>query len=370
MAKRSAKSMADEIEAETLSDKTATKETKIHRRDLLPTGSTLLNLACSDNPFGGFLKGKYYWLVGGSTSGKTFFSMTCFAEACSHPSFKNYRIIYDNVEDGMLMDVDRLFGSEVKRKIEAPATDKDGDVMSFSIEDFQYNVDDAIKKGKPFIYVLDSMDSLSSHAEVKKFEEHKKAHREDKKSPGSYGDGKAKKNSEGLRKIINGLKKTGSILIIISQTRADLGYGPSTKKPSGGEALKFYACLEIWTAVLGSVGKTVKGKDRKIGTMVGIQTKKNRITGKNREIETVIYPSYGIDDIGSCIDYLVSEKWWEKETKTSIIAKEFELTATRAKLINHIEKNNLENELKSICGKCWKEIDKLCEVPRKKRYGG
>ena len=28
-----------------------------------------------------------------------------------------------------------------------------------------------------------------------------------------------------------------------------------------------------------------------------------------------IYPSYGIDDIGSCIDYLVKEAWWEKKEK-------------------------------------------------------
>ena len=76
---------------------------KVSRRDLLSTGSTLLNLACSENPFGGFLKGKYYLLVGDSDSGKTFLSMSCFAEAMIQKPFKNYRLIYDYVEDGMLM---------------------------------------------------------------------------------------------------------------------------------------------------------------------------------------------------------------------------------------------------------------------------
>ena len=95
--------------------------------------------------------------------------------------------------------------------------------------------------------------------------------------------------------------------------------------------------------------------------------KKNRITGQQGEAEIDIYPSLGIDDLGSCVDYLVSEGWWAMK-KQSIVAVEFELTATREKLIAHIEKNNLEKELQSITGKCWKEIQEACSFNRKKKY--
>ena len=340
---------------------------KVSRRDLLSTGSALLNLACSDNPFGGFLKGKYYFIVGDSTSGKTFLSMTCFAEAMINKHFKDHRLIYDNVEDGMLMDVERLFGKAVAERIEPPAQDKDGPVFSTIIEEFYYHLDDALKKGEPFIYVLDSMDGLSSEYEGEKFDAHKEAHRKGTQSPGSYGDGKAKINSGNLRHIVNRISKTASILIILSQTRDNFGPGFDKKTRSGGHALKFYATVEIWSRITGQIKKTVKGRPRNVGVHVGLRFRKNRITGKLREVEVDIYPSYGIDDIGTCVDYLVEEGWWEKK-KQSIEAGEFDVTMTRDKLIQTIEKEGWENELRSIVGKCWKEIEAASAPVRKTKY--
>jgi len=340
---------------------------KPSRRNLLSSGSTLLNLACSDNAFGAFLKGKYYLFVGASTAGKTFLSMTCFAEASINKQFKDYRLIYDNVEDGMEMDVEGLFGSGVAKRLEPPSM-KDGEPEhSFTIEEFYYNLDDALKKGKPFIYVLDSMDGLSSEQEGEKFEQHKKAYEEEKKAPGSYGDGKAKKNSEMLRKTLKGIRDSGSILIIVSQTRDNLKPGFQPKTRSGGHALRFYATVEIWASIAETLKKTVKGKDRQIGVRTKLKIEKNRITGKKREIEIEIYPDYGMDDIGSCIDYLIDEKWWGKE-KQSIVAEEIKFTGTRPKLIQHIEEKGLENEVRSIVGKCWKSIDDACSLNRKKKY--
>ena len=341
------------------------------RKNLLSTGSTLLNLACSGNPFGGFLKGKYYFIVGDSASGKTFLSLTCFAEALGNKHFKDYRLIYDNIEDGCLIDIDSLFGEKVADRIEPPALSKEhAPIYSYTIEEFYYHVDDALGKGKPFIYVLDSMDGLSSEAEGDKFEQHKKAHREGKSAPGSYGDGKAKKNSEGLRKVVNELRKSGSILIILSQTRDNLGFGFEKKSRSGGRSLRFYTTVEFWSSVIKSIKKTIKGKKREIGNRIAIQIKKNRITGKKYTIEIDIFPEYGFDDIGSCVDYLVDEEWWDLPPKSSIItAPEFDIEGKREKIIKHIENNNLENELKTIVGKCWKSIEEACSLKRKKKYG-
>lgn len=341
---------------------------KVNRRNLLSTGSTLLNLACSGNAFGGFAKGKYYLLVGDSTSGKTFISMTCFAEAQKSKAFQDYRLIYDNVEDGCLMDVEGLFGKAVAERLEFPDREADGSPkFSGTIEEFYYNLDDAVKKGKPFIYVLDSMDGLSSDYEGEKFEAHKKAHEKGTTSPGSYGDGKARKNSEGLRQVLSGLRNTGSILIIIAQTRDNLGSGFTRKTRSGGHALKFYTTVEIWSRVIGQITRKVRGKDRGIGVSVRLQIKKNRITGKTGSVDISIYPTYGIDDIGNCVDYLVEEGWWKK-VKNSIEAGEFDVTATRDKLIRMIEENGWEPEMRSAVGSCWKEIEELSTPERKPRF--
>jgi len=361
------------------------KTIKVTRRDLLSTGSTLLNLACSDNPFGGFLKGQYYFLVGDSASGKTFLSMTCFAEAVLNKQFNDYRFIYDNVENGCLMDVKGLFGKAVESRIEYPGgRNKEGvPVFSTTIEEFYYNLDDAVKVGKPFIYVLDSMDALTSEYEGKKFDQNKKAFvkrrrrgeapvkdegaEKEEEVTGSYGDGKAKKNSENIRIAINSLRKSGSILILLSQTRDNFASYGEKKTRAGGRALKFYATVEIWSRVLGQIHKTINGKKRSIGVNVGLTIKKNRITGKTYSVETDIYPSYGIDDVGTCVDYLVEEKHWATE-KQSIVASEFDVTATRDKLIRVIEERKLENELRTVVGKIWREIEEASKPQRKARY--
>lgn len=348
-------------------------EIKNNKKLLLSSGSTLLNLACSNRYSGAFLPGRYYLIVGDSTSGKTFLSMSCFAEAVQNSNFKHYRLIYDNVEDGCLIDLSKLFNETVAKSVAPPRVDED-DVPYYSstIEEFYYHLDDAVKRarkdGVPFLYVLDSMDSLSSEFEQDKFDQQKKASRLGKDSTGSMGDGKAKKNSEGLRRALRGLRDTNSILIVISQTRDNLGFGFSSKTRSGGHSLRFYASVEIWTSVSSKIKKTVCGKSRGIGVHIKAEVKKNRITGETHNIGLDIYPTYGIDDIGSNIDYLLSEGWWRK-TGLKISAVEFKVALSRDKLIEYVEKRNLQRTLQKIVAKCWKNIAHSCALTnRRKKY--
>jgi RecA/RadA recombinase len=340
---------------------------------LLGTGSTLLNLACSGKARGGFAKGKYILLVGDSESGKTWLSLTCLAEAASTPTFNNYRFIYDNGEDGALMDIARYFGNTVAERLEAPNYEADGATPRYSetVEEFYVNVDSAIQRASadkaPFIYILDSENSLSSISEHDKFDEVRDAVEKGKDATGSYGDGKAKAHSSNLRRLIRPLSRTGSILIIISQTRDNLGFGFEKKIRSGGRALKFYATLEIWTSVKEVLKKTVKGKPRQIGVVVSAQVKKNRLTGKKASVSIPIYHSFGIDDVGSCIDYLIDEGVW-KNRKGSIDAPQFNVVLQREKLVAHIEENSMESDLRQLVESTWQEIDEACSVKRKVRY--
>ena len=333
-------------------------------KDFLSTGSTLLNLACTGFPDRGFIKGRYCFLVGDTTSGKTWLSLTCLAEASVNHNFDGYRFIYDNAEDGALMDIEKFFGKEVAERLEPPWKG-----FSNTIEDFYFNVDDAIKGGMPFIYILDSMDSLSSESEADKFDKTKKAYREGKETTGSYGDGKAKVNSGMLRRVIGKpLLDSGSILIIINQTRDNIGALPfqSKKTRSGGHALDFYACLEMWSSVVGRIAKTVRNKKRQLGINCKIQIKKNRITGRERAVIIPIYHSFGIDDIGSCVDYLLDEEYWKKGKE--IKAKGLGIKGSRDKLIRIIEHQGLEKDLRELVGDVWNEIEDACVVKRKKRY--
>jgi RecA/RadA recombinase len=335
--------------------------------DYVSTGSTLLNLAISGNPYQGFAKGHYYRFVGDSASGKTWLCLTCFAEAMQNPNFQNHRIIYDDVEGGALMDMGRFFGNTVAGKIEPPRM-KDGEpVHSYFIEDFYYHVDDAFKDGRPFIYVLDSMDGLTSIAEETKFDENKEAYRKGRKQTGSYGD-KAKKNSGDMHKVIGRLKKTESILIVISQTRDNLSPMSMAKKTcSGGHSLLFYAGLEIWSSIKGPIEKTVKGKKRQLGVLCKLRVKKNRVTGRDRTVYVPLYHSFGIDDVGGVCAYLIDEGHW-KETSGGIAAPEMDFTGKQEALVHHIEEKGLEQDLRAIAAEVWNDIEEACTVARKPRY--
>ena len=346
------------------------KRKRLSTKDFLSTGSTLLNLACTGNPFRGFAKGKFYFIVGDSISGKTWLSLTCLAEASINSNFDDYRFIYDNGEDGALMDIKKFFGESVYQRMEAPEKSDDySPIFSTTIEEFYFHIDDAIRVNQPFIYILDSMDSLSSQEEVNKFDKTKIAIRKGKEAAGSYTDGKAKKNSANLRRLLEPLKNSGSILIIINQTRDNISALPFQPKKtrSGGHALHFYATLEMWSSVAGRITKNIRGKKRQLGVNCRIQIKKNRITGRERTITIPIYHSFGIDDIGSCVDYLIDEDYW-KQKGSKINATGFDFIGTKEKFIRYIEAQGMEKDIRSIVGDVWDEIEEECVIKRKPRY--
>lgn len=333
----------------------------------LSTGSTLLNLACGNDAHVGLWPGKYYLVVGDATAGKTFLAMSILAEAVQNPDFDKYRLIYDNCEDGCLMDLDRLFGVGLRKRLEAPErASGSGRGYSSTIEEFYFALDTALTQG-PTIYILDSMDALTSAQEIEHFAKLKKATKAATAAPGSFGMSKAKKNSEYLRRTLKPLRESGSILLILSQTRDDLGFGFAKKTRAGGHSLRFYATVEIWASVVGTIKKSIRKKDRQIGVKVRWRVKKNRITGRLGEVDFELYPSYGIDDIGSCIDYLVDEGWWSMKGRT-ITAESMELSGTREKLISVIEDKGLEDGLHKEVGLCWAEIEDGGKLVRKGRY--
>lgn len=328
----------------------------------LSTGQTLLNLALTGNPEWGFDQGAYYLLVGKSSSGKTFIALNALAEAANSPTFSDYRLIYDAPERGARMGMEKFFGKKMSDRLEWR--------YSKTVEEFYYNLDDAIQAKAPFIYVEDSESSLDSEDAEAKFGEQKAAHRKGKDAAGSYGDGKAKKHSSNLRRVVSQLDKTGSILLLISQSRDNIGFGaqfnPETR--GGGRALTFYATAEIWFSPLEKLKATYKGKAFKSGSVLQAKVKKNRDTGFEPTVELYHYISHGFDDTQACVEFLVEMKRWSKEKGGVVTAKDLGIEGPTEKVIREIEDNNREGELRAVVAEVWKEIEAACTVQRKKRY--
>ena len=328
---------------------TPVKNEVFDRSRLIPTASTLLNLALSDDPHGGFLLGTINNIIGDSAAGKTFLLWSVFAEAAYDKRFKDHILRYDEPESSLEFDLAKLFGDVVEERVET-------DIVSESVEGFHDNVINHADGGVPFLYGLDSMDAISTEEEID---------RDVRK--GSYQMTKPKLIGEILRKIVQKVKNTNSAVFIISQTRDAIGVMFGDKKTrSGGKALKFFSTHEIWMAVKGHI----KRKERDVGVLVRVKVGKNKVTGKLRIVEFPIYYDYGIDDTVSCINFLIEEGRWSKKPKVGTIDTkgDFDFEGKEDGLIAYIEDNDLKEELVQVTAELWNEIEHSISTNRKPKY--
>lgn len=336
----------------------------------LSTGSTLLNLALTDKADGGWLAGRFYNIIGDSSSGKSFMCLTSLAEAAHDPKFDDYRIIYDDVEVANTFDVANLFGKLADR-MEAPRYEDDEPIYSNTVEDFYANVMRLCKEGTPFIYVLDSIDALTSNSELDRAEEFVDAQEKGKEVKGSYKMDKAKLLTEILRVITTEIAKTNSIVLAISQTRDNIDprtsmFTPKTR--AGGKALKFFATGEMWLAHLSNINNTKY--ERKIGDRTKIKVSKNKVTGKCREIPLTLLYSYGIDDVQENLNFLI-----DTNSLPKVSAQKFDATrichmeGTKQAILDCIYGDReYQKKLAKECEKVWVDIEKACIVQRPSRY--
>lgn len=332
---------------------------KIDTTVLVPTGSTLLNLACSDKPDGGFALGRMVNIIGDSSTGKTLLSLSIFAECSRLKHFDAYKFYYDDAEAKLAFDIENLFGTKAFKRIVDPPKG-----FSNTTQEFQDNLLTALGQEDPCIYVLDSFDALSCDEEQEKAEEDMAARAKGNEVKGSYNMAKPKAASQLFRMICSKLKKTASLLIIISQTRDDINPMTFTKKTrSGGNALYFYSTHEMWLAV----AKQLTSRKQNIGSRVKAKVSKNHLTGKRRNVEFLIYYDYGLDDVGSCVDFLVEQGVFKKKDNT-ISVPFLDVEAPRGKVIEAIETANAEDALIELVAATWAEIEESLKLNRKRKY--
>ncbi len=337
----------------------------------LSTGLTLANLAMTGKPNVGVYPGDIDVWVGESQSSKTFLLLNLFACACSDDNFENYDLVYENPERrSSKIRFTKFFGrrnGKIMRSRMHPLWPKG---PSKTVEEFYYGVDNLAKAKKPFLLGLDSQDSLSSESEGKKFAQQKRAHAAEEKATGSYGDGKARKHSSGLRVTNNVIGELGGIAIIIAQAKDNIGAGfwEPKKVYSGGRSPRFFATNEVWFFGGAKITETILGKKRIVGHKVKINVQKNSNAGWNNTVTVRFYPSFGLDEIGSNIDYLVEEGLWKMSESEIVKAPDFDFEGKEKKLVAMIEEKGMEKELQMLVTARWKEVEDAKSVKRKPRF--
>lgn len=338
-----------------------------------PSGSTLLNLALSETPNSGWAKGTIANVVGDKHTGKSILQMTALAEMAHTDRFPQYRLIYDDAEAAVMFDMRKLFG-DLADRIEPPLDpDKHDFPYSDTVESLQANVYQALDAGRPFVYVLDSLDGLTAKDEVTRVHKAAELHLKGK-SPdkGSYGTERARKVGELIRVFARDLQKTESLMIIVSQVRQNLDPVSWTKyRRNGGKALDHHCSHIVWLAPGKRITKQVSKRERQIGVRTSFKVDKNRSTGKLRSGEFLIYAEYGVDDIGSMVDWMADEGFWRKDRAGKIDTGAFLNLGevTRDRIIQIIEEERLANDLQEHVLEAWMQIEKSMSLGRRPRFG-
>lgn len=331
-------------------------------KDLVSSASTTLNLRCSGHSEGAFKLGTMVNIVGDSHVGKSILALSILAECAHDARFKDYALVYDDTENASFFNIKAMFGKDLARRLIV--------TQSRYFEEWQIHIEKFFKDGTSVIYVLDSFDGMKTIDYEKLQDENMKRREKGQEEKGSFGDGKAKLMSGYGGRLNDGLTKTNSLCVIISQTRQNIGFTAmfNPKIRSGGDALKFYAAHEVWLSVK-QTEKHTKYKNEVVRTQVQAKVNKNKLTGRRGIAEFVVLEGYGIDDISSCIKYLCESGTWSG-TATSINTNGFagSDSISRAKLVQYIEENEKENELYKLCQQSYNTLIEEISPNRKRRY--
>ena len=264
-----------------------------------PSGSDLIDLVVGGGQRFGYPAGKIVNLVGDKSSGKTFLACEIVA-AAYHLYGKKLQWLYDDAESGFTFDTKSMYGMEI-----IPA-DEDDRHKSRTVEEFEgnyYSFIERVNKAKAFgIYILDSLDGLSSKENQQRAKDRVAAFKSGKKiEKGSYAMEAAKFLSQDFFKNITDVTEQNNVLlIIISQTRDKIGSLFPEQTRAGGKALDFYAHTALWLA---TTAKIVR-RERQVGVVVRARTKKSKTPRPFRECLFTLLFDYGLDNTGSNLDYL------------------------------------------------------------------
>lgn len=212
-------------------------------------------------------------------------------------------------------------------------------------------------KGKPGLYIIDSLDALSDEAEMgREFNE------------GSYGGAKPKAIGKLFRMLVGRMEEQGVLFVVVSQIRDKLNvtFG-ETKTRSGGRALDFYASQIMWLAELSKEKKTVEGIDRIVGVNVEAYVKKNKVGLPFRRARYPVLFGYGVDDLTAGVTWLVDNKREHLLSELGLSKSGYKVKMANLRNKGGAEVASMRQALTQIIHREWAAIETTF-LPQAKKY--
>lgn len=318
--------------------------------EFISTGCSLLNCVISGQASGGYPVGRMFNVVGDKSTGKTLLMI----EACANfvERYPMGTIYYCEVE--------AAFDKAYAASLGLPLKDVNFVEGIFTVEDLFKDMTTCINKHAtdhhPVLYIVDSLDALSDHAELER-----------EIDAGSFGANKAKQLSALFRRLNQKMGKSNFTLGIVSQIRDKMNvmFGKKHQR-SGGKALDFFASQVIWLAHIKTLQKTKKNVKRAVGVQIKAKCEKNKVALPFRECVFPIQFGYGVDDLVAGVQWLLEVKRWDSLGFTSE-AKFRAYIKGLDKLGDDAFFEEVDNVAEAVA-EVWQEIEATFLTKRKK-YG-
>ena len=316
--------------------------------EFIPTGC--INLDCVLG--GGWVLGRMSNLVGDKSTGKTL----CAIEAAANFArrYPDGKIFYREAEAAF----DEDYAASLGLPIDRVDFGEDGlgtqwETVEDIYEDLKECCDLCIKEGVPGFYVIDSLDALSSRAELERAIDE-----------GSYGMEKQKQLGQLFRRLVRKIKEARICLLVISQVREKIGISFGDKyRRSGGKALDFYASQVVYLSHMKTLKRTIKGAERAYGIRIKAKCTKNKISLPFRECEFSLRFGYGIDELPAAIE-------WLEQVKQSKDLLDGESAKSFIERVDKLPRKEFNTEMKRVrkhFKKVWNEIESRF-VPERSKY--
>lgn len=323
-----------------------------NKAKLLPSGCALLDCVLG----GGWAVGRVVNIVGDRSTGKTLLAIEACANLINlHP--KGW-ICYREAEAAFDEQYARALGLDLKRVDFGPnGLDTQWATVEDIFDDLEKQLNKHKRGGHPGLYIIDSLDALTTRAALKRGIDE-----------ASYGLEKQNLLSVKLfAGLIRKIREANCCLMIISQVREIINpmFGEKYRR-AGGKALSFYVSQEVWLSHIKRLAVTRGGMKRATGVVIRALCKKNKVTVAFRECEFTLRFNFGVDDIEASV------AWLQEARRTKLLglttASDVEKFLIESANLPPKEYQKRAREVREVVIRAWDEVEESF-LPKHSKYG-
>jgi recombination protein RecA len=253
----------------------------------ISSGCSMLDLAISNRPHGGFPVGRITEVTGLEASGKSLLAAHTLAETQK----KGGLAVYIDTEAAVSSEFLTAIGVDLKSMLYVPL-----ETIEEIFETIETIVEGVRKSDKDRLVtiVVDSIMGASTKIEMSA--EYDKD---------GYATSKSIILSKAMRKVTNWIARERICLIFTNQLRTKMGVSFGDQwTTAGGKAIPFHASVRLRLKNTGMIKAKLGGVEQVVGSKTEIQVVKNRMGPPHRKINYDIYYDSGIDNYGGWLEVM------------------------------------------------------------------